>query len=327
VAEARSALGLLEAGTRPEQIAQARQGVRRLEANLAQTRAQLELARTRLTRNRQLAAEGAIAADRLDEVRNQAAVAEQAVAQAAASLTEARNRLQELLNGPRPQELSRARAQLRQAQARLAQAEVQYNDTFVRAPLAGVVTQKYATVGAFVTPTTSASSTSSATSTSIVAIAAGLEVLARVPEVDIGRIREGQAVEVVADAYPGRAFAGTVRLVAPEAVIEQNVTSFQVRLALGEAARRTLRSGMNVNLAFLGERIAGATTVPTVAIVTRRGETGVLVPDEDGRPRFQLVRIGQSVGDRTQILDGIQPGARVFVDLPGGRTLEDVVGE
>ena len=53
--------------------------------------------------------------------------------------------------------------------------QVQLNDTVIRAPLSGTVTQKYATEGAFVTPTTSASSTASATSTSIIAIAKDLE--------------------------------------------------------------------------------------------------------------------------------------------------------
>jgi len=76
------------------------------------------------------------------------------------------------------------------------------------APFAGIVTQKYA-VGAIVTPTTSASSTASATSTSIVALASELEIKVNVPETDITQVKNGQRVEIVADAYPaplGRVF-------------------------------------------------------------------------------------------------------------------------
>jgi len=51
-------------------------------------------------------------------------------------------------------------------------------------------------------------------------------------------VKNGQRVEIVADAYPDRTFEGRVRLIAPEAVVEQNVTSFQVRAA-GERAVRT----------------------------------------------------------------------------------------
>lgn len=67
--------------------------------------------------------------------------------------------------------------------------------------------QKYANVGAFVTPTTSASSSASATSSSVVALAEGSEVLAQLPEADIGRIKLGQKVEIVADAYPDQVFS------------------------------------------------------------------------------------------------------------------------
>lgn len=111
------------------------------------------------------------------------------------------------------------------------------------------MTQKYAEPGAFVTPTTSASTSASATSSSIVAVARGLEILAQVPEADIGRIKQGQQVEIVADAYPDRVFKGHVRLIAPEAVVEQGVTSFQVRVALDTGTDK-LRSGLNVDLTF-----------------------------------------------------------------------------
>jgi len=54
------------------------------------------------------------------------------------------------------------------------------------------------------------------------------------------------------------------------------VTSFQVRAA-GEGSQNC--SGMNVDVTFIGETF-DALVVPTVAIVTRQGKTGVLVPDE-----------------------------------------------
>lgn len=188
-------------------------------------------------------------------------------------------------------------------------------DTVIRAPFSGIVTQKYANIGAFVTPTTSASTSASATSSSIVAVAKGLEVLAQVPEVDIGRIQQGQQVEIVADAYPDQVFKGTVRLIAPEAVVEQGVTSFQVRVAL-DTGTEQLRSGLNVDLTFLGDRVSDALVLPTVAIVTEQGKNGVLVADEKNQPQFREVTIGAQIQDQTQILQGLQQGDRVFINPP-----------
>jgi HlyD family secretion protein len=131
----------------------------------------------------------------------------------------------------------------------------------------------------------------------------------------VGRIKPGQSVEIVADAFPDKVFKGRVQRVAPEAVKEQNVTSFQVRVTL-LTGQQELRSGMNVDLTFLGEQLSNALVVPTVAIVTQDGETGVMVPDLDNEPKFKPVKIGPTIQNQTQILEGLGQGERVFIDLP-----------
>ena len=237
------------------------------------------------------------------------------IAQREASVREAQQALQLMQNGSRVEDIAQAEASVREAQGRLQQVQVQLEDTIIRAPLDGVVTQKYANVGAFVTPTTSGSNTASATSTSIVAIAKGLEVLAKVPEVDIGQIKQEQPVEIVADAYSDTVFKGRVRLIAPEAVLDQNVTSFQVRVAL-DTGLDELRSGMNVDMTFLGNEVKGALMLPTVAIVTEKGQTGVKVPGAEKKCEFRAVTIGPTIEDQTQVLDGLKESDRVFVELP-----------
>lgn len=289
------------AGNRAEEIAQAEAQVR-----AAATRAQL--AQERLKRNEFLAAEGAIPRDTLDELK---ANRDSAIA----SLNEAQKRLQLLQRGSRSEEIRQAEAAVAAAQAQVKAARAALEDTVIRAPFTGIITQKYANPGAFVTPTTTASATTSATSTSIVAIAEGLEILAEVPEVDIGQVLVGQPVEIRADAYPGETFEGRVRLVAPEAVVEQNVTFFQVRVSLVTGLEK-LRSGMNVDLDFLGQKINNALLVPTVAIAVERGQTGVYVVGEDNRPKFRPVTIGSSWQDQTQIISGVSVGERVFIDFP-----------
>jgi HlyD family secretion protein len=293
----------------------------------------LALAQARANRYGNLATEGAVSEDRRDEAlteqRNAQAALDEAqqrlqkvqtgnppqIAQLEAAVAEAQADVQRLENGKRPTEIDQFVAGVKAAEAEVQAAEVQLKDTVVIAPFTGIVTQKYATEGAFVAPSTSASSTASATSTSIIALAKGLEILAKVPEVDIGQIKPGQAVEVVADAFPDQVFKGRVQLVAPEAVVEQNVTSFQVRVAL-ETGQKELRSGMNVDVTFLGEKIGNALVVPTVAIITQDGKTGVMTPDQNNQPKFKPVTIGPSIQNQTQILGGLNQGDRVFIDLP-----------
>ena len=323
LAEAEARLAELEAGTRREEVDRAQSQVQQSKARVEENQARLELAQDRFDRNRELLTQGAIALDDLDASRTEVDQAAAVLTQSQAQLQESQRQLQQLENGSRPETIAQSKAQVRATQGQKAALMVQLEDTRIRAPFAGIITQRYADPGAFVTPTTSASSTASATSTSIVALAEGLEILANVPEVDLTQLSINQSVKIVADSYPDQEFAGTVRLIAPEAVKEQNVTSFQVRIALLSGFDR-LRSGMNVDTTFLGKTLKSAIVAPTAAIVTLKGETGLLVPNDRQEPSFRPVVIGITIGDKTEILEGLEPGEKVFIDLPPEFNLDEL---
>ena len=201
------------------------------------------------------------------------------------------------------------------ARQRLRQRMVEKEELIVRAPFAGVISQRYAEPGAFVTPTTTASATAGATSSSIVELSEGLEVVAKVPESDIGRLKVGLPASVRVDAFPDRRFQARVRQIAPRAVKTNNVTSFEVKLQLDDPAPE-LRIGMTADIDFQTGTLQARTVVPTVAIVTEDGRPGVLLVGKRQEPTFQPVELGASSGKDTQILTGLESGTRVFVDLP-----------
>lgn len=360
--QAKAQLAESEAGSRPEEIAQAKARVDQAQAQLAiirdgnrlqeiqQAQAQVDsakasvaLTQSRVKRYQDLAKDGAISQDSLEQYvsENSKAKANLEEAQRRLSLLKVGNRnqdiqkqaaivnqekegLRKLENGNRPQEIARLKAAVASAEAQLKQQQVQLEDTIIRAPFSGIVTQRYATVGGYVSPAISASSNASATSTSIVALAKGLEVLANVPEVDISQIKQQQKVEITIDAYPEEVFQGQVRLIAPEAVVDQNVTSFQVRVAINTGAEK-LRSGMNVSeVTFLGNNIKDALLIPQELIVTQKGKTGVWLLGEKNKPQFRLVTIGANIDNQIQVLDGLKAGDRVFIDLPKTKEKEKI---
>ncbi|ACC81531.1 efflux RND transporter periplasmic adaptor subunit [Nostoc punctiforme] len=352
--QAKAQLAESQAGSRPEDIAEAKAHVAEAEAQLTVVRegnrlqeieqaqaqvdsaqAQMELTQARLKRYQELAKAGAISQDSLEQYTSEDRQAKASLeeAQRRLSLQKSGNRnedikrqqaivaqereaLRKLQNGSRPEELTRLRASVVEANAKLEQQQVQLADTIIRAPFSGTVTQKYATLGAYVSPAISASSDASATSTSIIALAKGLEVVAKVPEVDIPHVKVGQKVELIIDAYADEVFHGYVRLISPEAIVEQNVTSFQVRVQLDTESEK-LRSGMNVdNVIFIGKTIPNALLVPQETIVTQHGKTGVMMPDTNNQPQFRPVTVGVSVDSQIQVLQGLKAGDRIFNDLP-----------
>jgi len=201
------------------------------------------------------------------------------------------------------------------ARDRLLQRKVEREDLVVRAPFAGVISQRYAEPGAFVAPTTTAAAVAGASSSSIVELSSGLEVEAKVPESDLGRLRLGQPASVRVDAFPDRSFAARIRRISPRAVKQNNVNSFEVKLALVEPPT-DLRIGMTADVSFQTGQLRADTVVPTVSIVTEDGRPGVLLVGRDRQPKFQPVELGPSSGKDTAILSGIKAGTRVFIDLP-----------
>lgn len=308
------------------------QDIRQNEAQIQSAQSRLKLSQERVKRNKYLLKQGAISQDAYDEVVTEVENAEAGVLELQQRLTqlettrdpeieqlefaisESKLALQQQQNTYQD-ELAALQAQIQANQASLQQIKVQYSDTIVTAPFDGIVTQRYAVEGSFVTPTTSASTSASASATSILALAQGLEILAKVPEVDIGQLQQGQKVSIIADAYPDDTFQGIVKRIAPEAIVEDNVTSFEVRITL-LTGKEKLRSKMNVDVTFLGQELADSLVVPTVAIVTQQGQIGVMVLNKDNEPEFKSVKIGLTLQDKTQIIEGITSKDQVFIDLP-----------
>jgi len=291
-------------GNRQEAIA-------RGKSQVLSAQAQAELSAKRLEKNRWLAQQGAIAQLTLDEYLSEDQTSR-------ASLAEAQEQLRELESGSRPEDIEQAKAQVAAAKARVDLAQTNLSDTAIYAPFNGIISQKYATVGAVVTPNVSASTTSSATSSSILSVASGLEVKVKVSEATIARIKPNQGTEIIAEAYPYRTFQGRVKQIAPEAIVENNVTSFEVKVEL-ITGQGELRSGMNVDVIFVGEKIDNALTIPTVAITTNQGEIGVMVLGDRNQAQFKPVRVGFNENGQTQITQGLSAGDRVFIDFPPGQ--------
>jgi HlyD family secretion protein len=253
-----------------------------LQAQLRSTEAQLVRSRSEVERNEGLFRQGAISLSDFNTVRSTYQVD-------LAAVQAARQRIEAL--------------------------RVEQADLVVRAPFDGVITQRFADPGSFVTPTTTAAAVAGATSSSIVELSQGLEVVAKVPESDIARIAVGQGAQVRVDAFPERSFPARVKRITPRAVKLNNVTSFDVYLDFPERPPE-LRIGMTADVGFQTGAVQAQTLVPTVAIVTEDGRPGVLLVDADRQPRFQPVELGISSGRDTQILSGLEAGTRVFIDLP-----------
>jgi HlyD family secretion protein len=277
-----------------------------------------------LQRNQDLADGGAIARNSLENFLSRQQEAQATLVAEQARLSEQRTALQRLKNGTRPGDIAQAEADVAQAAAQVKFYDTQRSNTQIRAPFSGIISRRFADVGDFVAPTTTASSSDGATSASIAELSSGLEIEAKVPEATIAQIKPGQTVEVRSDSYPQQTFNGRVRLIAPRAIQENNITSFRIKVRLLNGLD-VLKSGMNVKLGFRGTAIANATVVPLAAISTQKdGQKGVWIVDNTQQARYRPIQIGRTSGTQAQVISGVKPGDRIFLSPPPGAVIPGV---
>jgi len=189
---AKAQLDVLLAGTRPEDIDQAR-------ANYAAAQATLADAQASFGRQKDLAARNVSSQQQLDDARMALDSASAKLAQTKAAMTEA-------INGPRTQDIDASRANLRAAEATVALAHTELARTKLIAPSAGTVMTRVIEPGTVVLPAAAVYS---------IAIDGEVWVRAFAPEPLLARLAPNAPVTLSTDA--GKTYRGHIGYVSPAA--------------------------------------------------------------------------------------------------------------
>jgi len=208
-------------------------------------------------------------------------------------------------------------AQFKSMKAQEQLAEVNLENTRVRAPFDGTVLRKDAEVGEIVAPS---SAGGGLTRTAIVTMAdlGTLEVEVDVNEAYIALVRNGQPSRITLDAYPDTSFRGAVRQVVPTA--DRQKATVLVKVAILDRDPRILPE-MGAKVVFLREANAPSAaaprrvTVPKDAVAQREGHSVVWVVT-DGVVHATPVELGPEREDATEIRSGLQGGESIVLSPP-----------
>src|SRR6266545_4842425 len=193
-----------------------------------------------------------------------------------------------------------ALAQIDQAKADVANAQVFVSYARINSPISGVVVAKHTEVGSTATP-----------GTPLLTIEDGsryrLEVA--VEESRLGKIRIGQRARLRIDALGADDMEGGVSEITPAA--DPMSRSYTVKIDL--PARQLLRSGLYGVARFAsGQR--QAILIPRKSVTYRGQLAGVFVVDDAGVARLRLIQTGKTYGENVEALSGLNGGERVVVN-------------
>ena len=248
-------------------------------------------------------------------------------------------------------QLEADRANVKQAQAILHQAEVNMALTSIVSPTDGVVISRNVDVGQTV-----AASLQAPVLFVIAEDLRKMQVDTSVAEADVGKLRPGMRTSFSVDAFPGESFKGTVRQIRNAATTLQNVVTYDAVIDV-ENPELKLRPGMTANVTFVVDNRDDVLRVPNAALRFRpssdmatllkleipKGKRGgggrgagagkgpAAEGDEADRrtvwvlrgeiPGSASIKVGTSDGSKTEMVEGsLQVGDMVITDatLPAG---------
>jgi len=152
-----------------------------------------------------------------------------------------------------------------------------------------------------------------------------------VDEVDIGRVKVGQAATFTVDAFPDKTFNAVVEAIYPQAVIQDNVVNYAVVLGIQDAFEGLLRPQMTASVSITLDTTKGALVVPVRAIKHEGGKAFVQIPQGKGLVKMvggDFVDLANDVLKSVDISHGVAPflwkngflliedGIAFFRDLP-----------
>jgi HlyD family secretion protein len=296
---ARAYLEELQNGSRPEEVQQA-------QHNLDEARATLVNDKLTLDRTRELAAQGVVSKQNLDDATAKFDSDQQRVN----SLGKA---FQLTKIGPRQEEIARAKGAQLQAEGQEAYAKSQLDATVIRAPVTGTILERTAEKGELIT-SGFASSAEGGPQGSVVALAdlKDIQVELDIAQDDFAKLGPNQKGIVTVDAYPDRKYDGVIAQISPEANRQKATVQIKVQILNPD---EYLRPEMNATVKFLANQQKTANSEPS----------GVFVPttavrDQDGKKVVFIAFNGKVVKREVQVTSQ-RSGGLLVKGLVGGESV------
>ena len=291
---ARADLQALRAGVRPEERL-------RLEAQLRAANAELVNARTQFGRTSQLVRNRAIPRVEHDRAETSYHVAQENYKAAHQTLEQG--------TIAREEEIWAKEAEVRGLENRVVEANLQLEDSTLRAPYDGVIAQRFVEEGQNIRANDRVVMFQDINE---------IEIAVDIPEtVMAADIRSADILQMVAEfsAAPGLQFPGHIKEVAQRA--DPVTQTFTVRVALKAPPDLNLLPGMTATVTMTSRRasILGARIlVPISAVFQESAGTQVAwIIGPDGKVVRSPVKLGAVTGGSIEILEGLQPGDRIAV--------------
>ncbi|GAB3714372.1 efflux RND transporter periplasmic adaptor subunit [Flavobacterium koreense] len=205
--------------------------------------------------------------------------------------------------GVTKQQLDQAKLAMVNAKSQLTQANINVGDTRIKAPISGFINKKYIEVGSIITGMP-------ATELFDIVNVSKLKLKVTVNESQVASLKVGSSIKVTASVYPDKTFSGKITFIASKADESLN---FPVEIEITNNASKDLKAGMYGTAEFASnQQKQSLKIVPRNAFVGSVSSNEIFVI-ENGAAKLKKVTAGRILGDKVEILNGLNNGETVIV--------------
>lgn len=255
---------------------------------------------SRLGRFDDLRQRGYLSQSEFDSVKREYEIAEADYASAISARQQIRSKQEEI----KAQE-----AAVSQAKGEYSLAGINYDYSFIRTPISGVITSRPVKIGDTVVVGALIASVVSTDS---------LYIEAFIDEADVAKILIGQSVKISMDAYPGQTFTGEVYMISPVVLGgKQEARTFEIRSRLLDKGIN-IKHGMSADVEVIVDRLKDILVVPSQTIVEKNEGSFVFV-HRGGKAVLTRVKTGHFNWNFIEVTEGVKEGDMVIInpDSPG----------
>ncbi len=198
------------------------------------------------------------------------------------------------------------------SQARLGVISAQLERTRLLAPFAGIIAEIHGELNEYITPSPPGIPTPPAIE---LLDTSSFYVTAPIDEVDAAKVQVGAKARITMDAFGDRQFAARVRRIAPYVLdIEKQARTVEVELDFTDLKKdQRLLAGYSADVEIILEERSNTLRIPTQALLP--GNKVYVYGPKTGRLQERTIRTGLSNWDRTEVIEGLEPGELVVTSI------------
>ncbi len=216
--------------------------------------------------------------------------------------------------GVTQQQLDQAKLALENAQARLNVSRINIGDANIRSSINGIVNKRYIEPGAVL---------AAATQMFNIVDVSKLKLKVTVNENQVATLKVGDNVKITASVFPNESFTGKITFIAPKA---DNSLNFPLEIEVANNPNNQLKAGMYGTAVFAMPKAQSLIAIPRSAFVGGISSNEVFIAENNSTARLHKVVAGRVVGDKVEVLNGLNEGDLVIssgqVNLTDGSKIQ-----